>query len=116
MTNLSGWTILVFNTFGWGEWNAGSVRIASESDVATTLSKMLVDQAVGVLGARVVGLARVDAVSVLAGAVQRAFGVRLASDGYTSGDRITLVSAHAPAVGDVTLRVALGIDATRVVQ
>ena len=77
---------------------------------------MLVDQAVGVLGTRVVGLAGVDAVTAFTSAVQRAFRVRLASDGDASGDRIALVSAHASAVGNVTLRVALCIDAARVVQ
>ena len=77
---------------------------------------MLADQAVGVFGARVFGLAGVDAVPVLAGPVERALGVRATSDGDASSERITLVSVDAAAVGDVALRVALGVRAARVVQ
>ena len=84
--------------------------------MTATLSQMLVDEAVGVLGTRVVSLAGVDTVPVLTGAVQWAFGVRLASDGDASGDRISLISADASTVGNVTLRVALCIDAAGIVQ
>jgi hypothetical protein len=77
---------------------------------------MLADQAVGVLGARVSGLARVDAVSVLAGPGHRALGVRLAADGDAPDERVALVTVDAAAVGDVALRVAFGVVAARVVQ
>ena len=76
----------------------------------------MADQAVGVLGARVVGLAWVDAVSVLAGPVERALGVGPAPDGDASSERIALVAVDAAAVGHVALRVALGVGAAGVVQ
>jgi hypothetical protein len=77
---------------------------------------MLADQTVGMLSTRVVGLARVHTVPVLTSSCDRALGIGFTTDRDATGNRVAFVPADAPAVGDVALRVALGVSAAGVIQ
>jgi len=116
VADLAGGAVLVFNALWRGKGNARSVGVTGVSNLAAALSKVLADEAVGVFGARISGLARVDAVPVLASTGQRTLRIGPASDGNASGERITFVSVDAAAVGDVALGVAFGVGAARIVQ
>ena len=116
MTDLTGWAILVLNTFRTGEWKTGSVRISSESNLASALGKVLSHQAVGVLSTGVVGFTGVNAIPVLAGLSHWAFRVRSAANGDATPNRVTLISGQAPTVANVALWVAFSIDPTGVIK
>lgn len=92
------------------------VGVAGEVERAATYRQVIQHSALGACRARIVVHAGVDALRVDARVITRAVAVTVATDHAAAVQRIAVVTLAAAAVGQVIIRIALGVGAARLVR
>ena len=111
-----GRAVLVLDTLGCGDGQAGHQRVASEAERAAALSLVVSDKTVCIFSTWILVETRINTILISAGFVLRTLGVSATADDFTGNKRIPLVAGDTLTVGLVAGGVALGEPAARVLH
>lgn len=109
-------TILILNTFRFGDGNAGHKWIAGVTWRTSTVRSVICHQTVSIAGTRVFVQAGIDTILAAASTVVRTFRVRSTANDFASNKWIAFIAWNTAAVGLVAGWIAFSESTTRIIN
>jgi len=109
-------TILIFNTFRFGDGDTGNKWIAGVTWRTSAVRPVISHEAISIAGARVLIQAGIDTILAAAGTVVWTFRIRSAANNFAGNKWIAFIAWYTAAVGLVARWVAFSKSTARIVN